>query len=156
MNSAITYGTLLYLMVSNLPHAFVLMIQDGFLKGIINYFGNITNLSSIALIVAYYILYRNENRFKLSVLTIFRIKSYFLILMGMFTMLINKMAYESSFWYLCLFIMVVALFTETVWEFLIVFLADFMVLIYNLYTFGLLNSSSADFMIAFFSVSGIA
>ena len=156
MNAAITYGTLLYLMVSNLPHAFVLIIQEGFLNGVINYFGNFTNLSSIALIIVYYLLYRNEDRFKLSVLTIFRIKSYFLILMGMFTLLINKMAYESSFWYLCLFIMVVALFTETVWEFLIVFFADFAVLIYNLYIFGLLNSNSADFMIAFFSVSGIA
>ena len=156
MNIAISYGTILYLLASSIPHAILRIVQDGFLSGLINYFTNTTNLSSIAVIIIYYLIYQNEHRFNLGELTLFRIKSYFLMCMGVFTLLVNKLAYEASFWYLSLFIMVVALFTETAWEFVIVFCVDFIVLVYNLYMFGLLNTSSTDYFISFFAVSGIA
>jgi methyl-accepting chemotaxis protein len=156
MNVAITYGTILSLAIKSFPHIVIQVMQEGFLEGLGNYFSNMANLATIAIICAYYLFYRNEHRLKQSSLTLFRMKSYLLIVMNLSTLMTNKMSYDRSLWYVSLHIIVIAIFVETQWEFFTVIFVDLSVLLFNLHSFNMLNLNSDDYIIAFFGASGIA
>lgn len=145
LNNAIKLGIIGYFLATFLPQILVMMVTDGPIQGLANYFGDPAMAVFFIILVAYIVMAMNDQWFKTSIFTKFRTNLYFIIILVNLIMVSGATA-AFSYWYLAMIAFAVAIFSITIYDYLITMILTTVLMLVNLSFFDQLNQDYLAFL----------
>ncbi len=149
LNGAIKLGVIGYLLITLFPQVIVLMFQEGVITGLTSYFSSSGMLVFTLLVIIYIVLALNDHWFKTSIFVKFRVNLYFIVVL-INLILVTGSTGPYTYWYLSLISFAVAIFSITIYDYLIMVIITTVCMFLNLSFFHALNTD----YIAYFTTAG--